>query len=326
MKKNQYLIIGGTTKAATTSLFHYLADHPEVTVTSIKETRFFIDQDYPLMPPVDTGWWEGADKFEAFFPNNDPCLRVDVTPDYLYSAGTPLRLKSLLPNVKIAFILRDPITRVVSWYKYAKQINCLPSSMTFREYIDKQMAGGHFEQAKQDRRNGLHIPSPEYFLSALEHGHYSKYLQSYIDAVGPDNVKVYFYEELCAEPIKILHDLCDFAAITSSFYDSYDFQIFNRSISIKNARLNHLYSKFRYHVRRYTHNLPIHQVFRQMRLWFDPIYYRLNGKADEKVEINSDLRAKLEAYYEYEIIALEKILGRSVPWSIKPQINKSMGK
>lgn len=323
MSQTQYLIIGGTTKAATTSLFHYLADHPEVTVTTLKETRFFIDQDYPVQPPAATGWWEGIEKFETFFTTQEQRLRVDATPDYLYSVGTPERLKTSLPNVKVAFILRDPITRVVSWYKYAKQTNGIANSMTFREYIDKQLEGGHFEQAKQQRTKGLGGPFPSYFLSALEHGRYSNYLRTYLDVLGPDRVKVYFYEELCAEPIRILRDLCDFTSLTDCFYDTYEFQVFNRSVAVKNARLNHLYSMLRWHIRRRTHNLPIHSVLRQMRLWLDPIYYWLNSQADETVEIQPDIRAKLEAYYEPDVVVLERMLGRSVPWSVKPQIEKT---
>ena len=93
---------------------------------------------------------------------------------------------------------------------------------------------------------------------------------------------------------------------------------------MKNARLNHLYSRFRYQIRRYTYNLPIHKVLRQMRLWFDPLYYRLNSRTDEKIEINTDLRSKLEAYYEYDIVAVEKIIGRPVPWSTRSRVEKSM--
>ena len=44
----RYLIIGGTTKAATTSLFIYLADHPSICAATYKETRFFLSSDYPL--------------------------------------------------------------------------------------------------------------------------------------------------------------------------------------------------------------------------------------------------------------------------------------
>lgn len=43
-----YLIIGGTTKAGTTSIFRYLSAHPDVCASSLKETRFFLDKDYPL--------------------------------------------------------------------------------------------------------------------------------------------------------------------------------------------------------------------------------------------------------------------------------------
>ena len=48
MSLGRYLIIGGTTKAGTTSLHAYLSDHPQVCASSIKETRFFLDRDYPL--------------------------------------------------------------------------------------------------------------------------------------------------------------------------------------------------------------------------------------------------------------------------------------
>ena len=38
---NQHAIIAGVNKCGTTSVFRYLADHPDVCASSIKETRFF---------------------------------------------------------------------------------------------------------------------------------------------------------------------------------------------------------------------------------------------------------------------------------------------
>ena len=38
---NQYFIIGGTIKAATSSLYNYLNAHPQVCGSKIKETYFF---------------------------------------------------------------------------------------------------------------------------------------------------------------------------------------------------------------------------------------------------------------------------------------------
>ena len=62
MATHHYIIIGGTTKAATTSLYFYLADHPNVCASNIKETRFFLDADYPL--PVKYRLEDGLEKYE----------------------------------------------------------------------------------------------------------------------------------------------------------------------------------------------------------------------------------------------------------------------
>src|SRR5258707_7798728 len=42
------LIIAGAPRCATTSLFRWLAAHPDVVVSHTKETRYLIDQGYPL--------------------------------------------------------------------------------------------------------------------------------------------------------------------------------------------------------------------------------------------------------------------------------------
>ena len=47
----RFLIIGGASKAGTTSMFSYLAEHPQICASHAKETRFFLDSDYPLSSP-----------------------------------------------------------------------------------------------------------------------------------------------------------------------------------------------------------------------------------------------------------------------------------
>ena len=49
-----YLIVGGTTKAATTSLFSYLANHPATCAATYKETRFFLSTDIRSLQNIDT--------------------------------------------------------------------------------------------------------------------------------------------------------------------------------------------------------------------------------------------------------------------------------
>ena len=323
--KYQYLIIGGTTKAATTSLYYYLADHPEVSVSTLKETRFFIDEDYPVAP-VSAKWNAGSQDFSNFFKEPKAACRVEATPDYLYSSGTPERIKSMLPGTKLVFLLRDPITRMVSWYKYARQRADIPESMSFTDYVETQLEHEYFEEAKENRlkmdqgqeteeNTGLrNIPSA-YFLSALEHGRYATYLQPYFKTFGTENVKVYFYEDLCSDPETILTDLCKFSGISSEVYTNYDFKVFNRSTAMKNATLNQAFSNLRRAVRRRTHNLPIHKALSQLKLWFDPIYHRLNAQEMEEIVVSPEIRTKLEKYYQEDRAQLEDMLGRPSPWN-----------
>lgn len=42
------LIIAGAPKCGTTSLFDYLIRHPDIGGSSVKETHYFMDCNYPL--------------------------------------------------------------------------------------------------------------------------------------------------------------------------------------------------------------------------------------------------------------------------------------
>ena len=133
----QYLIVGGTTKAATTSLFTYLADHPTVCAASYKETRFFLDQRYPL--PSKYRYNADLEVYNLLFSEcSENQLRLESTPDYLYCPSACERIATLLPKAKLVFSLREPISRLISWYRFAKQIGRLPESIGFDDYIDLQ--------------------------------------------------------------------------------------------------------------------------------------------------------------------------------------------
>ena len=96
--EERHLIIGGTTKAATTSLFNYLGTHPAICASSVKETRFFLDGDYPL--PSKYRAEAGLERYGEFFRScHADQWRLDATPDYLYSPGTPGRLRESLPSL-----------------------------------------------------------------------------------------------------------------------------------------------------------------------------------------------------------------------------------
>ena len=47
LSAHRFLIVAGTTKAGTTSVFNYLARQPQI-CTAEREMRVFLDADYPV--------------------------------------------------------------------------------------------------------------------------------------------------------------------------------------------------------------------------------------------------------------------------------------
>ncbi len=100
------LLVIGAPKAGTTSLHSYLSEHPEISMSSPKELRFYWRND----------WRERIPRYASHF---DPAARVrgESTPAYaLYPLrrNVPERVHELVPDARLIYVLRDPVERVVS--------------------------------------------------------------------------------------------------------------------------------------------------------------------------------------------------------------------
>lgn len=296
-----YLIVGGTTKAATTSLFTYLADHPAICAATYKETRFFLSTAYPL--PSKYRYSGDAEEYHLLFPNADKKqLRVESTPDYLYCDKARERIAASLPNAKLVFSLREPISRLISWYRFAKQIGKLPETLSFDGYVDLLFAStGHEEQ----------------YLQTLQQGCYTIYLEPYFNQFGRERIHILFYEELAAHPSSVMRDISDFAGIDADFYDDYTFKVTNRSENMRNSELHRKYRDTRFRLRQWTHNKPIiHTPLRAIRKTLEPLYLRLNTQPAQKVQMSAETEHHLIAYYTSEVHALSELIGKPLPWKL----------
>src|ERR1700735_4448473 len=102
------LIIIGAPKAGTTSLHRYLDLHPDVAMTTEKELRYFWRADWRDRLP----WYEAQFEFEG-----KPRGRGGAPPAYpAYPRrdNAPRRMHELVPEVKLIYLVRDPIERLVS--------------------------------------------------------------------------------------------------------------------------------------------------------------------------------------------------------------------
>ncbi len=338
----RYLIVGGTTKAATTSLFAYLAAHPSICGATYKETRFFLDSDYPL--PSKYRYKGDVEEYGLLFPHSDEAqLRLESTPDYLYCPRALERIAAFLPHAKLVFSLREPISRLISWYRFAKQIGKLPQSLSFDAYVERLFnvvgskpqgttkVGAISESRKEPgggERNNLigserthteENPGHEQYLQTLKQGCYSIYLKPYFEQLGAARIHILFYEDLAAHPSNVLTEICHFAGIDTHFYRDYAFQVENRTETMKNSGLHRKYRAFRFWMRQWTHNKPIiHNPLRVMRRAVEPLYLRLNTRPTENVHVSKETRHRLVDYYKHDAHELAELIGKPPPWDFLP--------
>ena len=304
----RYLIVGGTTKAATTSLFTYLADHPAICAATYKETRFFLSSDYPLPSKYRYREDQRGGDVEAYnllFPNADETqLRMESTPDYLYCESARERIATSLPYAKLAFSLREPISRLISWYRFARQIGKLSQTLSFDGYVESL-----FAVLNNDKK------TEEQHLQTLQQGCYTIYLKHYFNRFGPERIHVLFYEELAAQPADAMTELCHFADIDAGFYSDYGFKVTNRTQQMRNSELHRKYRDFRFRLRQWTHNKPIiHIPLRTIRRTIEPLYLRLNTQTGEKIQMSEETRHRLIDYYTPDVQTLGELIGKPIPW------------
>lgn len=297
IKGVRFLIVAGTGKSATTSLFHYLSDHPEVCPSTVKEIRFFLDSDYPGKRIYD--YRDGPDQYLRSFPGSKDKLYLDISPQYLYSKGTSRRLKEYLEDFVVIFLLREPVSRLLSWYKFDIQTGEIDPNITLESYINLQI-----------REDG-----ESFHRKTLEQGRYSCFLKNYYEALGPEKIRVYFFEDINRNPLTVVKEICRFAGIDPEFFNSYAFKVHNKTEVMKFIELHHVLIKLREYIYTVTVGRPqINSAIRKIWNVAKPYYMRLNSKNSDEIIISPRINQSLIDYYKDEATLLSEIIGKKVPW------------
>ena len=116
------VIVIGAMKCATSAVHHYLDAHPAISMSRVKEVNFFNGRAVP--PHQDAEWWwvtgqwhRGLDWYSAQF---DPSARVRGESSPAYTSPScpevPERMASVVPDVRLVYLVREPVERAVSQY------------------------------------------------------------------------------------------------------------------------------------------------------------------------------------------------------------------
>src|SRR5436190_1843341 len=106
------LVVIGAKKAGTTSLYHYLDSHPDISMSREKELDFFV---------AERNWPRGPGWYRRHF-NADVAVRGEASPYYTAlptHRGVPARMANVVPEARLIYVVRDPIERLVSHYHMA---------------------------------------------------------------------------------------------------------------------------------------------------------------------------------------------------------------
>jgi hypothetical protein len=123
------VLLIGTQKGGSTSLFNYLVQHPDVLPPLGKEVHYF-DFNYGR----GVGWYHG--RFPYRHQLRDGVQTLDATPYYMMHPLAPQRAAGLLPGVKLIAVLRNPIERALSHYQH--EVRGGRETLSFAEALDRE--------------------------------------------------------------------------------------------------------------------------------------------------------------------------------------------
>ncbi|WP_077146170.1 sulfotransferase domain-containing protein [Sphingopyxis sp. KK2] len=129
------LLVIGAMKCGTSSLHDYLSLHPDIFMSEEKELNWFAGSNYG----------KSVEWYMRNFPVNSP-IRGESSQNYSKRhaprfIGAPGRIWSLIPDVKIIYLVRDPIDRLLS-HEVENYHGELPAGKEQAERIENHVLTG----------------------------------------------------------------------------------------------------------------------------------------------------------------------------------------
>jgi hypothetical protein len=289
--KKPNLFIVGAPKSATTSLYKYLDEHPNVFCCRPKEPKFFSSK-YNNFPHNGPGDKDKIDKltikdkkeyFKLFKNSHEEKIIAEGSTDYLYFKQTAYDIKKESPNAKIIIMLRNPIQRAFSAYKHLRRD--MRETLSFRK-------GLNIEEERIKKNYGFIW----YYKSV---GMYYSQVKTYLDVFGDEQVKIILFEDFKENTRVILNEILLFLELDNNI--SLDT---SQKYNVSGIPKNYFIQKL----------LVNSNLLKTVFKIFTPYYLRkkikkrvLNNNLD-KIKIDYKDQKYLKNFFEEDILKLQNLI------------------
>lgn len=290
-----FLIIGAA-KAGTSSLYHYLKQHPQVYMSPVKEPKFFALEGEALdfAGPRDQermarGSITNFQDYCALFQDYSGEVAVgEASTLYLYSSTAAERIQHYIPHAKLIAILRNPVERAYSNYLHMIR-NDTETLADFTQALKEE----------EIRIQNNWMP----FWHYRQRGFYYAQLRRYYDLFDRDQIRIYLYEDLVADSPGLMRNIFQFISVDDSFCPDMSVK-HNISGVPKNKVLHNLLIR----------SNPLKSAIKPL------LPSRMSSRIAEKVRVRNlkkpsfdeEARLQLIETYRDDIVKLQELIDRDV--------------
>jgi hypothetical protein len=287
-----FFIIGAM-KAGTTSIYHYLGEHPEIFMSPRKEPNFFAFEDrVSFSGPGDSQltWVASLNSYRSLFEGALHEKAVgEASTLYLYSPTSAARIREHLPHARFIAILRDPVDRAYSNYLHWFRRGSEPLA-DFSEAIRSEE-----KRVRENWSPGWHY---------VRKGFYHRQLTRYAEVFPRSRMMVRLYDDLVADPLGLMRDIFRFLEVDDGFVPDVS-RRYNTGRMPRSTLLHRLL--VRPHALRSLLKPLLPKTLR--RRWATILRER---NLQTPPPLSAELRAELQNVYREDIVQLQDLIRRDL--------------
>ena len=188
----------GAQRAGTSSLYRYLAAHPEVSASFRKEVEYFSRYVH-----LGERWYRAHFDLEV----GRRRLMFEASPDYLFHPLAARRARALVPDAKLVVLLRDPVARAASHHRHMVRLGYETLDLDAALDAEPGRCGPDLSRLAVDPG---HDPKALLRFSYVARGRYAEQLRRWFDHFPRDQFLVIRSEDLFDDPARSFATIVEF--------------------------------------------------------------------------------------------------------------------